>query len=169
MRIIFTSSNLPFALLIRAMTGCKWHHCGVLVDDVVYESRAFIGVDHFFSQIKQRLSGKIDKMQFGGVAKTPLEVFKARGINTTVSIPLPDEGGAVEFLDSQLGKGYDWTGIMSYPFQRNWQEDTKWSCSELAAKAASAGNRDIVRKEINCITPRDLWVQVFDVVDRDIS
>ena len=41
MKVIFTSSNLPLALAIRFMTGCKWHHCGVIYnDDLVIEAKA---------------------------------------------------------------------------------------------------------------------------------
>ena len=45
MKVIFTSSRLPIALLIRGMTGCKYHHCGVVLDDnQVVEASALHGV-----------------------------------------------------------------------------------------------------------------------------
>ena len=143
MKVIFSSSNLPAALAIRFMTGCKWHHCGVVYDDdIVIEATAFKGVR--------------------GVT---LEDFKSRGDFVIINIPLEDERAAKEFLFRQLGKGYDWAGALAYPFRLNWQDKDKWYCSELAAIAAKRGKSPIVRNDVRSVTPRDIWMQLFDIVE----
>jgi uncharacterized protein YycO len=138
MKLLFTSSNLPAALLIRAVTACKWHHCAVAFGDVVYEAR------------------------FNGVTKTTLEHFKSRGKYRCVDVQLSDEKSAIHFADAQLGKGYDWRGLLGFKFGRNWQSSGKWYCSELAAAVAKAGGVELVRRELLGVSPRDLWVLPLD-------
>ena len=82
MKVIFTSSNLPFALAIRLFTGCKWHHCGVIYnDDFVIESRAL-----------------------GGVKPAKLDDFKKRGDYVLVDFECENELKATRFLYSQLAR-----------------------------------------------------------------
>jgi hypothetical protein len=42
-------------------------------------------------------------------------------------------GRYYDFVNSQIGKPYDKTGIMAFVFGRDWQEDDSWFCSELVA------------------------------------
>lgn len=41
--------------------------------------------------------------------------------------------GLYAFVFSQAGKPYDKDWIWGYPFDRNWQDDDAWVCSELYA------------------------------------
>lgn len=136
MKVIFTSSNLPFALAIRFFTGCKWHHCGILYDDnTVIESRALAGVK--------------------GVT---LQDFKNRGDWCIIEYDVADEVKAKQFLFRQLDKPYDWGGAIAYPFRGDWQDRKKWYCSELVAATFEAGSSQLVRKGVRSITPRDLFI-----------
>lgn len=159
MKAIFSSSNLPLALLIRFFTGCKWHHCGVLVGDIVYESRVFIGFGNLFEELKRYFKNPSDNsVRLGGVIETPLKDFIKRGDYLILDLNLKDEDSALCFVKEQVGKGYDWTGILAYPFDRDWQNPSSWSCSEYLAATCKAGLKPKVRDDVNCITPRDLWV-----------
>lgn len=143
MKVIFTSSNLPLALAIRFMTGCKWHHCGVIYnDDLVIEASA----------IK-------------GVRGVPLDDFKSRGDFVIINVPTNDEQASQEFLFRQLTKGYDWAGALGYPFRLDWQNKDKWYCSELVAIAAKRGKSPIVRNDVRSVTPRDIWMQRFEIIE----
>lgn len=141
MKVIFTSSRLPLALMIRGMTGCKYHHCGIIDGNRVIEASIF-----------------------HGVRAVSLETFKHRGEYVVVDIPLKDENAAREFLINQEGKGYDWTGALSYPFRKNWQNKDKWYCSELVAAVAKEGGTPIVREGVKTVTPRDIYIHPYNIV-----
>lgn len=135
MKLVFATDNEPLSKVIRAFTSCPWHHVAVLFDDeYVIEAR------------------------FVGVIKTPLEEFKARGKYAIVDFPLKDEQAALEFAEAQIGKKYDYTGLIGFPFQRNWQHYAKWYCTELVAAITAAGKSPIIKSDLPGISPRDLWV-----------
>lgn len=134
MQLLFTTNNLPFSIVIRGITSCKWSHCAVAFGDTVYESR------------------------FGGVVKTKLSEFKKRGEYLSVDIPLPDEQAAEEFAIAQLGKGYDYLGIIGFWFNRDFHKDDKWYCSEYAAEIIRAGGLELGLDILNGVSPRDLYV-----------
>ena len=134
MILLFATNNLPFSIVIRGVTSCEWSHCGVAFGDTVYESR------------------------FGGVRATPLSEFKKRGKYLAVDVPLPDEAKAEEFAIAQIGKGYDYLGILGFWFNRDFQKPDKWYCSEYAEEIARAGGLKLVRDGLKGISPRDLFV-----------
>lgn len=67
---------------------------------------------------------------------------------------------AVRWARTQLGKPYDWTGILGLTFRdRNWHEDDSWFCSELVAEAfEQAGTPLLDLPDCYRITPRDLRI-----------
>lgn len=65
-----------------------------------------------------------------------------------------DQGTA--YAMSQLGKPYDWSGVISLPFNRDWQEPDSWFCSELVAESLQlASVIDI--PNVSRVTPGDLF------------
>ena len=51
---------------------------------------------------------------------------------------------AVEFLEAQIGKGYDWYGILR--FLPRWRKDNdRWFCSELAFEALRRAGITLLR------------------------
>ena len=48
----------------------------------------------------------------------------------------------LEWLCSQLGKRYDWLGILGY-VTLGFQDPARWYCSELAAAALDMNNRQV--------------------------
>ena len=139
MQIVFTTDNRPGSWLIRKLTASRWHHVGVSFGETVFESRAT-----------------------GGVQKTTLGEFKSRGQFSSYEVPVPDEKGSLDWLHTQLGKPYDWSGVFGLALSRRWQKPERWYCSELAAAAAKAGGLDLVRRDITGVTPRDLWVLPYN-------
>jgi len=68
-----------------------------------------------------------------------------------------DEGAVVAAMQSQLGRPYDWDGILGWTFRRDWQEEDSWFCSELVAWAFQQAGNPLLRAEcVHRITPRDL-------------
>ncbi len=43
-QVIFGRNNLPFSWLIRIVTWSRWSHCGIVINDKVFEARVFKGV-----------------------------------------------------------------------------------------------------------------------------
>ena len=40
------------------------------------------------------------------------------------------EDDAVQWLEAQTGKPYDWTALLGFVLRRDWQRDDAWFCSE---------------------------------------
>lgn len=137
MKIHFCKSRDIGGLIIRLFTFSRWNHVAIEVGGIVYESVAA-----------------------GGVRCVPIESFPrlwARNESVNVRVESPD--ALLTFLNSQLGKPYDWNAIFAFPFRKNWHDEKKWFCSELVTEALIAGGSNAI-PGLNSyrITPRDLWV-----------
>ena len=134
MRIIFATDNDPLSVAIRTATACPWHHVGAVFDDYVIEAR------------------------FAGVLYTHIDEVKARGEYYIIDYPLDDEDEAKRFALDQVGKEYDFIGLVGFQFRLGLQDPDKWYCSELIQAIAVAGGSPIVRENLKGVSPRDLWV-----------
>lgn len=113
-----------------------YNHCAVQINGCIYEAT--------FKK---------------GVFKTDFAEFTSRYPNRDLVILHPINGGekqAQEWLEEQVGKGYDFTGILGLQFQRNWQAEDKWFCSELIAGALIKAGVLRLRIPVNGISVRDL-------------
>jgi hypothetical protein len=100
----------------------------------------------------------IDATLRNGVARWPAKDFAKRYREIkTVPLLVSDPSEFRAFLSAQVGKRYDWTALVALPFRADWQDQSKWFCSELAASAISRGGRSL-RLPSYRVTPRDLWV-----------
>lgn len=111
MEVYFTRSHTLGSYLIRLLTGSQWSHCGVVDGPYI-----------------------IDSMQGFGVRRRSLRSFlDAFPEHELVTIP-GEHLGAMQFYREQVGKPYDgealWGFLMPW---RDWQDDSKWFCSELIA------------------------------------
>lgn len=48
-----------------------------------------------------------------------------------LDVPASLHAVAVEWLEQQLGKRYDWTALLSFVVRRDWSESDAWFCSEM--------------------------------------
>lgn len=59
-----------------------------------------------------------------------------------------------QFLKDQIGKPYDKEAIFAFIFNRNWNDKSKWFCSELIMAALEeAGITSKIYIDVNKITP----------------
>lgn len=66
---------------------------------------------------------------------------------------------------SQLGKPYDWWGILGLSLRRDWQDPSNWWCSEYALWIFARGGVPLLRSfAIHRGTPEDLWKLPLEVV-----
>ena len=60
-------------------------------------------------------------------------------------------------LAEQIGKPYDWTGIINFVVDRDWRNPDHWFCSELVAWLFEKAGRPLLRVDsADKVTPRDL-------------
>lgn len=123
--------------LLRLFLMSRWNHVAIQVGGVVYES----------------VWGK-------GVIQHPAHAFAHRWERvSSVDVDVADVAALLAFLNSQVGKPYDWRAILAFPFRGSWQKRDAWFCSELVYEALRVGGGKLPdRLPANRITPRDLWV-----------
>jgi uncharacterized protein YycO len=79
-----------------------------------------------------------------------------------MDLPVADAQAAYAFLKKQVGKPYDYQGVVGIGLHRDWQEDDSWSCAELAAQAAAEGGSNPFDNEFHHrITPQSLLMLNF--------
>ena len=144
MKLLFSRRHHIGSWLIRFVTWSEYSHVDLVLDDTsLIGATSFDGVA--VSQLKDRL------------AKASKAVM--------VDIPVKDKAVAEAFAISQLGKPYDWLGVIGIGLKRNWQEDDKWSCAELVASVLSeGGQKPFDSKYHHRITPQHLLSLNFDKV-----
>ena len=136
MVIVYGTNNSLVSWLIRAATFGKYSHCAILDEEHWVIHSTFLR----------------------GVHRSTLKSFQeAYPTHYFSHIVCPDEAGAMHFLEAQLGKPYDWSALLKLVFQRDWQENDRWFCSELAEAALVAGNSQRFRDSVHRITPHQSW------------
>lgn len=96
----------PISIGIRFVTRSNWSHAGLYHDGMFLSAQK--------DGVKLRPHDKNSKLLF-------LKVPKAAEVCT--------------WMNTQLGKPYDFTAIFGILIDRNWREDDSWFCSELVAWA----------------------------------
>ena len=121
MIIRFSRTHSALSKLIRLSTWSKFSHVDILIEPDVYLG-ALPGEGVVFHNEKPR------DFQFCEIA-------------------VPES--AIAFAQSQVGKPYDYTGILGFGLHRNWQDDRKWFCSELIAAACLHGGVRLFHEEFH--------------------
>ena len=136
MRVLFCTSKLPGAVLIRSVTWSKWSHVALVDGDEAIEATWPV------------------------VRVAPLaEVIAAHSDHVIVDLPCFSPADAIRAARSQVGKPYDLTALLGLLMHRDWQEDDRWFCSELVAWAFAQGGSPLFRPEaMHRITPQHLWM-----------
>ena len=106
----FLKSNTVSGWLIRLFTFSQWNHVSIEIDGQVYEARGRKGVT------QTRAKGYLNHW-----ART-----------STVQLNAPSPVSAAAFLDAQIGKRYDFGGIIALPFRKSWHGRSKWFSLSLS-------------------------------------
>lgn len=88
-----------------------------------------------------------------------------------VEMPCRDAQAIIDTARSQLGKKYDWTGLVGIAIHsRNWQEEDSWWCSELIAWAFDKGGNPLFTPEARIrITPQHLFMLYHVEICRHVN
>ncbi len=92
-----------------------------------------------------------------GVCLREAEIDDARVERYAVDLNPVAAAVLLRHARSQLGRPYDWPGVLGYGLRRDWQEQDSWFCSELVAWVFAQTACPLLRGEqVWRITPRDL-------------
>lgn len=129
--ILCTKPGLSSAFL-RLVMWSKWSHSAILDEGLVIDTTLWQG----------------------GVRVHKAEEFFAKYPAHEVRDIEVDETPARYWLHAQIGKSYDWTALVSFVVQRDWQEPDAWFCSELTEAMISMFGKPRFRASAQRITPR---------------
>lgn len=139
--IVFTRRRRPGSVLIRAWMHSRFSHCG-LVDPMT--NTVIEAVGH-------------------GVRERDLEEMVAEASHHEfVQIPCRDSAVILAAARAQIGKPYDWRGILGFWLRRDWQSDKAFICSELIAWAFASTGQPLFRQDAHRISPDHLYLPMFD-------
>ena len=131
-KLIFSSRKGWLSKIVRMVTWSDYSHVDMI-----------IGHDHV-----------IGASHTEGVTESSLAYRKSVSnkwlIAEVHTLSVEDDENLFRAMKSQVGKPYDYTGVLGFLFHRDWQKEERWFCSELIAWAFSkVGTRilaDSVRK-----------------------
>lgn len=138
-QILFAEGRKIFSRLIKAVTWSRFSHVGMIDEtgEYVYEAEAFMGV-----------------------VKTPINEFVERYNGRVVreDYNCDNPKNAFAFMESQLGKSYDYSAIFGILFKTDIDKENAWFCSELVVRSIEEGGTSYFRPDYESrITPEDLW------------
>lgn len=136
MIIHFATTKGLSTFLIRVVTRSKWSHVALQIKNEVYEVT--------FER---------------GVSRTTLFEFRKRyPVSDVVAVNIFNTYSIRKWLNSQIGKDYDYGGLIGFlDAHRDWEEPSKWFCSELIAEALV--REGIIHPKVRSsrVTPNDLY------------
>lgn len=139
MRLIFSRRRTLSSALIRWFTWSRWSHVSVQVSEtLVIDSR-------FWAR---------------GVRYQSLDRLLAESsAHEVVDVSVPDERAALLWLQSQVGRPYDWGMVLGLLWRSGrWADPGAWACSELAEAGIVAGGLMRFRADVSRITPELCWM-----------
>jgi uncharacterized protein YycO len=137
MRILFSKRDNVGSSIIRAVTWSSWSHVDIVLGDYVLGATADRGVGYTRIDHRLELASRAEM----------------------VSVPLKNELEAITWAKWQVGKPYDWQGIVGLGLHRDWEEDDAWFCSEYVGKALLVGGYEPYRSHaLRRLTPEHLWM-----------
>lgn len=144
MKLLFTRRHHIGSWLIRAVTWSEYSHVDLILDDTQLIG-AIAGDGVVLNKVNERLA------------------ISSKAV--VMHVPVSDIPASEAFAIGQLGKQYDWLGVIGIGLKRNWQEDDKWSCAELVASIlAAGGQRPFDSKFYHRITPQQLLMLNFEKI-----
>ena len=109
MKAIYVDSKGILSSAIKLLDGGEWSHVGIIDGDHVVEAVWHAGVRY----------RRLDSLMWDCPD------------HTIIDVPVPNEREGLLFAHTQIMKPYDFLGVIGLPWNRTFQEDDKWWCSEL--------------------------------------
>ena len=108
----------------------------------------------------EKLLGAVMYQDGGGVNIRDMSPISSYKQVERYEVDAPDS--VIDFAKNQIGKPYDWWGVLNFLApNRDWQDPSKWFCSELVAASFAASNCPLLRGEAaNRVVPGDLLLSI---------
>lgn len=145
MKCVFYATNGLYAWLIKFVTKGKYTHCGIVIEDAVYEAHPFRGV------IKSKYN--------------PFDWQKSFDIKVSDKDSLKIK----KFLESELGCGYDWFGVARFVFPFFKPNKNKWFCSELVGEVLKKINFIKKNTRISIFSPERVFQLLKKKFDKKLK
>jgi len=115
-KLLFSTRRGIFSRAVRFITWSKYSHVDMIVGNKVIGASAMNGVEMI------SLDDRLDAAYRWVIYEVPMQMIN-------------DPDDVYRIISSQIGKPYDYTGILGFLFHRDWQKEEHWFCSELIAWA----------------------------------
>lgn len=139
--VVFTRRRHVGSVLIRAWMHSRFSHCALL----------------------DRATGTVIEAVASGVHERPLAaLIDEASFAELVSIPCRNPELVLAAARAQIGKPYDWKGVVGFWLRRNWRDDRAFFCSELIAWALESCGQPAFRREAHRISPEMLYLPLFN-------
>lgn len=120
MKILLFRGKGVMPWLIRLQTRSRWSHVAIVVNGTLYEAWQFAGVRKMPYAEHEKKHGTAG-----------IDIFK---------LNVPCDVAAVQaYLESRVGKGYDWVGVLRFVTRRRVLKNDRDFCSELGFAGIQAG------------------------------
>lgn len=138
-RTIYCRQRTLSSLAIRVFDGFRqWSHAAGILD----------GGEHV-----------IEARAWTGVVITPLaDVISRSSEFKIVERPAPMKGVGDAWALRSVGCPYDWLGALGVKWNRNWEDDWAWFCSEHDAMWQLKNGHPLVRKGTRGVSPNDSYM-----------
>lgn len=138
--VIMSRSRHIGTVLLRAFLWSNWTHCGIIDSS---DEGDFV----------------IEASPSKGVQRIPLEDYTDKSSEFIILlIPVKNSQRVIDCAKTQIGKPYDWLGVIGIGFRRHWQNTGRWFCSELIAWAFEEAGEPLFIFKTWRITPRDVAI-----------
>ena len=136
MKLVLCRSKTIGSWLIRTATWSDWSHVAIVDGDEVIEA-------------------VWPKVRIAKLADIVLQHSECEFIDFTTD----RDQEIIAAARSQVGKPYDLVGVLGLWWHRDWQDDSKWWCSELPAWACDRAGVPHFRPEaMHRINPQHWWM-----------
>lgn len=132
--------------IIRFRTLSKYSHIAIGIDEYIYEAWEGRGI-----------KGVVR-------SKSPYTHHKPGTIVHSIVVPCRHKSEFKVFLEGQVGKKYDWIGVLSLGLNRNKDDKSKWFCSELANEFFRFEFEDKFLDDKSLVTPEKFWTKIKNYV-----
>lgn len=133
--LLFSRRNHPGSWLIRAVSWSEWSHV-----EVVLPGGYLLGASAPHGVCLESMDKRMDIASHASLMNFPGDLDKG-----------------MRWAEGQLGKPYDYLGVIGLGLHRDWEEDDKWWCSEFAGKfLKEAGFAPYRENVIKRLTPQHL-------------
>lgn len=134
--VIFTRKHHIGSVLLRWWMHSRFSHCAFVTPE-----------------------GTVIEAAAGGVKERLLEDFiREQSKMELIQIPCEDPDKVLALARAQVGKGYDWWGILGFWFRRKLQRDDAFVCSELIAWCFQEAGYPLFRRQAWRINPEMLYL-----------